>query len=130
MCSSDLFALPAAIGGQLAAPKCPVVALMGDGGFLFTMQELGTAVEQQLPLAIVLWNNDSLAQIRDGMKSRGIPTISVDQWNPDFIALAKAYGCATAEPDSLAAFEASLATAFAGDRPTLIQLREDAAFLS
>jgi 5-guanidino-2-oxopentanoate decarboxylase len=124
------FALPAAIGGQLAAPERPTVALMGDGGFQFTQQELGTAVENRLPLAIVLWNNDSLAQIRDGMKARGIPAIGVDQWNPDFVALARAYGCATAEPDSLAAFEASLAAAFTGDRPTLIQLREDAAFLS
>jgi len=124
------FALPAAIGGQLAAPNRQTVALMGDGGFQFTQQELGTAVENRLPLAIVLWNNDSLAQIRDGMKARGIPTIGVDQWNPDFIALAKAYGCVTAEPRSLAEFESSLTTAFAGDRPTLIQLREDAAFLT
>ncbi|HWU00672.1 MAG TPA: 5-guanidino-2-oxopentanoate decarboxylase, partial [Terriglobales bacterium] len=51
------FALPAAIGGQLAAPKRPTVVLVGDGGFLFTLQELATAVEQKLPLAIVLWNN-------------------------------------------------------------------------
>jgi 5-guanidino-2-oxopentanoate decarboxylase len=124
------FALPAAIGGQLAAPERPTVALMGDGGFQFTQQELGTAVENRLPLAIVLWNNDSLAQIRDGMKARGIPIIGVDQLNPDFIVLARAYGCATAEPKSLAEFEASLTAAFAGDRPTLIQLREDAAFLN
>ena len=106
------------------------MALVGDGGFQFTMQELGTAVENRLPLAILLWDNDSLAQIRDGMKARGIPTIGVDQLNPDFIALARAYGCATAEPTSLAEFESSLTTAFAGDRPTLIQLREDAPFLS
>ncbi len=45
------FALPAAIGGQIAAPGQPTVALVGDGGFLFTLQELGTAVEQKLPLA-------------------------------------------------------------------------------
>jgi 5-guanidino-2-oxopentanoate decarboxylase len=124
------FALPAAIGGQLAAPKRPVVALMGDGGFLFTLQELATAVEQKLPIAIVLWNNDSLAQIRDGMVSRGIPTIGVNQLNPDYIALARAFGCHTVQPDSLAAFEKSLADAFAADRPTLIEMREDAAYLN
>jgi 5-guanidino-2-oxopentanoate decarboxylase len=123
------FALPAAIGGQLAAPERPTVALVGDGGFQFTMQELGTAVENRLPLAILLWDNDSLAQIRDGMTARGIPTISVNQLNPDFIALARAYGCRTAEPQSLVDLEASLATAFAGDCPTLIRVREDAAFL-
>jgi 5-guanidino-2-oxopentanoate decarboxylase len=124
------FALPAAIGGQLAAPKRPVVALMGDGGFLFTLQELGTAVEQKLPLAIVLWNNDSLAQIRDGMKARNIPTIGVDQLNPDYITVAKAFGCKTAQPASLADFERALQEAFAADRPTLIEMREDASYLA
>jgi 5-guanidino-2-oxopentanoate decarboxylase len=123
------FALPAAIGGQLAAPQRPTVAMMGDGGFLFTMQELATAVEQKLPIAIVLWNNDSLAQIRDGMKARGIPTIGVNQLNPDYIAVARAFGCRTEQPDSLAAFEHSLKGAFSADRPTLIEMRENAAFL-
>jgi 5-guanidino-2-oxopentanoate decarboxylase len=124
------FALPAAIGGQLAAPTRPVVAMMGDGGFLFTMQELATAVEQKLPLAILLWNNDSLAQIRDGMKARGIPTIGVNQLNPDYIAVAKAFGCKTAQPNTLADFERALQDAFAADRPTLIEMREDASFLA
>jgi 5-guanidino-2-oxopentanoate decarboxylase len=124
------FALPAAIGGQLAAPKRPVVAMMGDGGFLFTMQELGTAVEQKLPLAILLWNNDSLAQIRDGMKARNIPAIGVDQLNPDYVAVAKAFGCRTAQPDSLAAFEQALRDAFAANGPTLIEMREDAPYLA
>jgi len=63
------------------------------------------------------------------MKARGIPTIGVNQFNPDFVALARAYGCHTAEPESLADLEASLTEAFAGDRPTLIRLREDSAFL-
>jgi 5-guanidino-2-oxopentanoate decarboxylase len=124
------FALPAAIGGQLAAPKRPTVVLVGDGGFLFTMQELATAVENKLPLAIVLWNNDSLAQIRDGMTARGIPTIGVNQLNPDYLTVARGFGCHTARPDSLAAFEASVSAAFAADRPTVIEMREDAAFLN
>ena len=104
--------------------------MMGDGGFLFTMQELATAVEQKLPIAILLWNNDSLAQIRDGMKARNIPTIGVNQLNPDYIAVGKAFGCRTVRPDSLGAFETSLEEAFAADRPTLIEMREDAAYLS
>jgi 5-guanidino-2-oxopentanoate decarboxylase len=103
--------------------------LVGDGGFQFTLQELGTAVENRLPIGIVLWNNDSLAQIRDGMKARGIPTIGVNQFNPDFIALARAYGCKTATPRSFDEFESSLRNAFSADRPTLIEMREDAAFL-
>src|SRR5579859_7540707 len=51
------YAMPAAIGAKLARPERPVVALAGDGGFLFTVQDLGTAVEQRLALPIILWNN-------------------------------------------------------------------------
>jgi 5-guanidino-2-oxopentanoate decarboxylase len=123
------YALPAAIGGQLAAPRRPVVVIVGDGGFQFTLQELGTAVEQKLPIAIILWNNDSLAQIRDGMISRNIPTIGVNQHNPDFLKLAEAYGCHTAKPDSLKAFTAAVANAFTANGPTVIELREDSAFI-
>jgi len=124
------FALPAAIGGQLAAPGRPTVVVAGDGGLLFTLQELATAVEQKLPIAVVVWNNDSLAQIRDGMRRRGIAEIGVNQLNPDYGKLAEAFGCRLARPQSLAAFEAALTAAFAADRPTVIELREDAPFLA
>ena len=123
------YALPAAIGGKLARPETPVAVIVGDGGFQFTLQELGTAVENSLPLAIILWNNDSLAQIRDGMIARGIPTIGVNQHNPDFVKLAEAYGCKTAEPASFTELEAAVRAAFAADGPTVIHLRENADFL-
>ncbi len=123
------YALPAAIGGQIAAPDRPVMAIVGDGGFQFTLQELGTAVEQKLPLVVLLWNNDSLAQIRDGMIARDIPTIGVNQHNPDFIKLAEAYGCLTASPQSTGELEAALRDGFSAQRPTVVVLREDAAFL-
>ncbi|MCM2474233.1 5-guanidino-2-oxopentanoate decarboxylase [Rhizobium sp. CG5] len=123
------YALPAAIGGKLASPETPVAVIVGDGGFQFTLQELGTAVEQKLPLAIILWNNDSLAQIRDGMIARDIPTIGVNQHNPDFIKLADAYGCRTAEPKSFAELETAVTAAHSADGPTVILLREDADFL-
>ena len=124
------YALPAAIGAQLAAPKRATVALVGDAGFLFTVQELATAVELKLPLAIVLWNNDALAQIAEGMVERGIPEIGVRQRNPDFIQLGKAFGCRTVRASSLARFKSALRTAFAADGPTLIEVREDAEFLA
>lgn len=124
------YALPAAIGGKLAAPERAVMVIVGDGGFQFTLQELGTAVEQRLPMAIILWNNDSLAQIRDGMLSRDIPTIGVNQHNPDFLKLAEAYGCLTARPDSLAALQQAVRDAHEAQLPTVIEVRESAAFLS
>jgi 5-guanidino-2-oxopentanoate decarboxylase len=124
------YALPAAIGGKIAAPERAVMVIVGDGGFQFTLQELGTAVEQRLAMAIILWNNDSLAQIRDGMISRDIPTIGVNQHNPDFLTLAKAYGCLTARPDSLAALQQAVRDAHEAQLPTVIEVRESAAFLS
>ena len=123
------WALPAAIGARLAAPGRPTVVLAGDGGFLFTVQELGTAVELGLPIAIVLWNNDGLGEIRDNMIERGIPEIGVNPRNPDYVALAQAFGARATRPDSLDAFKSALNDAFAADGPTLIEMREDAPFL-
>lgn len=123
------YGLPAAIGAKLALPQRATVALVGDGGLLFTVQELATAVELALPIAIVLWNNDALAQIAEGMNERGIPEIGVRPRNPDFIKMAQAFGCRTAQPKSLEAFKVDLDTAFRADGPTLIEVREDADFL-
>lgn len=124
------YALPAAIGARLAQPTRATVALAGDAGFLFTIQELATAVELKLPIAILLWNNDALAQIAEGMVERGIPEIGVRQRNPDFVKLARAFGCEAVRPTSMARLKSALRSAFAADGPTLIEVREDAAFLS
>jgi 5-guanidino-2-oxopentanoate decarboxylase len=86
------YALPAAIGALVAAPGRPVLALAGDFGIQFTSQELATAVELQVSLPIVVWNNSALGQIRDDMLAAGIPPTGVVGHNPDFVALARAYG--------------------------------------
>jgi thiamine pyrophosphate-dependent acetolactate synthase large subunit-like protein len=123
------FALPAAIGARLAAPERPGCVIVGDGGFLFTLQELATAVEQRLALPVVLWNNDAYGQIKDDMGAKGYPQLGVDLRNPDFQMLARAFGCAAERPDSLEGIGAAIAAALARDRPTLVEVREDAAFL-
>ena len=122
-------ALPGAVGAKLALPDRAVVALLGDGGFLFTIQELATAVEQGLPIPIILWNNDALAMIRDGMVKRGIPEIGVTPKNPDFITVARGFGCHTAQPTSLEAFGVAVTNALNADAPTLIEVRENADWL-
>jgi 5-guanidino-2-oxopentanoate decarboxylase len=86
------YALPAAIGALVADPSRPALALAGDFGFQFTSQELATAVELRLSLPIVIWNNSALGQIRDDMVAAGIPPTGVIGHNPDFPALARAYG--------------------------------------
>ena len=119
------FALPAAIGAKLAKPGCDVVCLIGDGGLMFTLQELMTSAELDMPLAIVMWNNDGYAQIRDGMIQRGIPEIGVSLKNPDHHLLAKAMGCLSLRADTPAALTEALRQAFKAPCPTLIEVRQD-----
>ncbi len=122
-------ALPGAIGAKTAMPERPVIVLVGDGGFQFTIQELATAVEEELPIPIILWNNDALAMIRDGMTKRGIPPIGVTPKNPDFIKIAEGYRCLTAQPDSLEEFADAVEAAFQASVPTVIEVWEYADWL-
>ena len=116
--------LPDAIGAKLALPDTPVVTFAGDGGFMFTVQELVTAAELGLALPIILWNNDGLKQIQDDMKLRGIELVGVTGINPDFIALAQSCGCHALKIDSAQSFTDAIAAAFKADRPTLIEVKE------
>ncbi|MBM3600559.1 MAG: 5-guanidino-2-oxopentanoate decarboxylase [Alphaproteobacteria bacterium] len=124
------YGLPAGIGAKLADPSRPVVVLVGDGGLQFTVAELASAAELGLGLPIVLWHNDGYGQIRDGMVQRGMPEIGVNIRNPDFAALARAYGCHARRPDSLAQFQSDVTAALAADVPTVIEVREDSTFLA
>jgi 5-guanidino-2-oxopentanoate decarboxylase len=119
------YALPAAIGGKIAAPQRPVAALLGDYGFQFTLPELATAAQEGLSLPVLVWNNDRLAQISDDMVASGIPEIGVSQTNPDFLLLAQAYGLSAVRPNGTQALEAALRDALARPGPTLIDIRED-----
>ena len=116
--------LPDAIGAKLALPGVPVVTFAGDGGFMFTVQELVTAAELELALPIILWNNDGLKQIQDDMKLREIELVGVTGINPDFIALALSCGCHALRVDSAQSLTDAVKAAFAADRPTLIEVKE------
>jgi 5-guanidino-2-oxopentanoate decarboxylase len=118
-------ALPDAIGAKLALPERQVVALVGDGGFMFTVNELATAVEEQLSIPIIIWHNHSYAMIRDGMVKRGIPEIGVNPRAPDFVKLADAFGCPGVQVDSEAGFRCSLDDAFKHAGPSIIVVMED-----
>ena len=90
------FGLPAAIGAQLACPNQLVVAVVGDGGFQMTNQELATAVQYQVPVKIVIMNNGYLGMVRQWQEMFYDRTYSeVDiSVAPDFVKLAEAYGAA------------------------------------
>jgi thiamine pyrophosphate-dependent acetolactate synthase large subunit-like protein len=116
------YALPAALGAKLAAPARAVVALAGDFGVQFTLNELMTAVEAGQSLPLVVWNNGALGQIRDDMIAAGIPAIGVVARNPDFVALAKACGARAVRVSVAAALTESLRNALHAPGPTLIEI--------
>lgn len=118
------YALPAAIGGQIACPDRAVAVVVGDGGFQFTMAELATAVEQRLPMPIVLWDNDALGEIADFMKARQIPQVDVYPENPDFEALARAYRAGYASVSSAHKLTKAIQEALQAEKPTLIHVTQ------
>lgn len=117
-------ALPNAIGAKMALPDVPVVTLVGDGGIMFTVQELVTAAELGLALPIIIWENGGLKQIQDGMDERAIDRVGVDGMNPDFLMLAKACHCHATSPNSESSFRDAFAAALIADRPTVIVVHE------
>jgi len=100
------FGLPAAVGAQLACPNELVIAIVGDGGFQMTNQELATAVQYNLPVKILIMNNGYLGMVRQWQEMFYDRTYSeVDiSVAPDFVKLAEAYGVAgfrATHPDEL-----------------------------
>ncbi|MDJ0935384.1 MAG: 5-guanidino-2-oxopentanoate decarboxylase [Kiloniellales bacterium] len=124
------YALPAAIGGKLAAPERQVVALAGDYGLGFTLQELGTAVEQRLALPVVIWNNRLLGAIDFHMRRLEVPPQAVNLQPPNFRDLAKAFGCDYELLDSPDPLGAALDAAFDAAAPTLIEIEVDGSYES
>ncbi|MGR3627051.1 MAG: thiamine pyrophosphate-binding protein [Limimaricola sp.] len=119
------YALPAAIGAAVGRPDVPVVALAGDYGLQYTIPELGTAVELGLPLPVMVWDNGRLGEIEASMRAAQIAPHAVHQRNPDFCALARAWGALTEAPESLDAVGPALERALAAEGPTLIRLTPD-----
>jgi acetolactate synthase-1/2/3 large subunit len=124
------YGLPAAIGAKLAAPRRPVVALVGDGGLQFTLPELASAVEAGTPIIVVLWNNRGYGEIKRYMVERGIAPIGVDIYTPDFIALAKGFGCDAERASDFEHFRRLLQAGAKSNRPCIIELIEDSGFLT
>ncbi|HEX4151066.1 MAG TPA: 5-guanidino-2-oxopentanoate decarboxylase [Steroidobacteraceae bacterium] len=123
-------ALPMAIGAKIGAPHRPVIAVAGDGGLMFTVNELATAAEERLALPVIVWNNDALKEIVDQMDQRQIPRIGVEPKSPDFLRLAESLGCHATRPESAGHLAQSVRRALVADRPTLIEVRQDSRWLT
>jgi 5-guanidino-2-oxopentanoate decarboxylase len=122
-------ALPMAIGAKIGAPHRPVIAVAGDGGIMFTINELSTAAEEQLALPVIVWNNDALKEIVDQMDKRQIPRIGVEPKSPDFVRLAESLGCHAVRAGSAEHLAQSVRSALVANRPTLIEVRQDSPWL-
>ena len=86
------FALPAAIGAKMGAPKREVIAIIGDGGFQMTIQELGTIFQTGVPVKIVVLNNDFLGMVRQWQQLFFDKRYaSTEMVNPNFVAIAQGY---------------------------------------
>lgn len=118
------YGLPAAIGAKIANRQQPVVSLMGDGGIQFSLPELATAVEEKVGIIVLLWNNFGYQEIKRAMQREGLPTIGVDIYTPDFVEIAKGYGCETIEIESIDQLQSAVIVAQRSDVPTFLLLDE------
>lgn len=117
-------ALPMALGAKLAAPDRPVLALAGDGGFQFTVQELATARDLGLPLVTLVYDNRGYGEIRDAMDGAGVGHLGTDAGTHDLLQVAAGFGVPATRSASLPELEQQLAQALAADGPTLIEYTE------
>ncbi|WP_084558952.1 thiamine pyrophosphate-dependent enzyme [Mesorhizobium sp. LNJC395A00] len=115
---------------KIGCPDRQVVAIVGDGSFLYTIEELTSAVENEVSLPIILWNNRAYGEIRDAMIASDIPTVGVDLYTPDFQMIATGFGCHAVQIESLEQLSRELKDAFKRNRPTLLQIDNDAAMFS
>ncbi len=112
-----------ALGVQAGNPTKKVVSVSGDGGFLYNVQELATMKHYNLPLVAVVFNDNAFGNVKRIQQQRfGGRLIASDLTNPDFVALAHAFGIAGMRADSPAALEGTLREAFATPGPTLIEV--------
>jgi thiamine pyrophosphate-dependent acetolactate synthase large subunit-like protein len=121
-------ALPAAIGARLGAPTRQVVCVVGDGSFLYTVQELASAVENRVGFPVILWNNQGYGEIRDSMLSAGIAPLGVDLYTPDFVSIARGFGCHALRLTQLRDLAGMVEGAMLAERPTVIEIDANASF--
>jgi acetolactate synthase-1/2/3 large subunit len=99
-----------------------VVALAGDGGVLFTIAELGTAVDLGLALPLIVWDNAGYGEIRDSFDRAGAPQVGTDVTVHDLLGVAAGFGCATETAASPGELGAAVSRALEADRPTVIRV--------
>jgi acetolactate synthase-1/2/3 large subunit len=116
------FGLPAAIAAKLARPDRQVVALCGDGGFLFSCHDLATVAQHRVAIVVLLFNDHAYGIVDYGQRKEGSLAGDEQLSNPDFVALARSFGADAIQIASLDQVSAALAAALSRDRMTLIEV--------
>jgi acetolactate synthase I/II/III large subunit len=114
------YAVPAAMAAKLAFPSRLAVAVCGDGGFAMAMNGLLTAVEEHIPIVVVILNNSCLGWVYHGQRGRSIAS-EFDDF--DFAAIAREMGCVSFRTSTVAEFRTAIDTAIAQSRPAVIDAR-------
>ncbi|MEM7532816.1 MAG: thiamine pyrophosphate-dependent enzyme [Chloroflexota bacterium] len=116
-------AFPIALGAKVAQPDRAVVALSGDGGFLYNAQELATAVQHGISAVVIVFNDNAYGNVlRAQMEEFDGHVVGTKLHNPDFVKLAHTYGAHGVLAEDAAALEEALRQAFATDGPTVIEV--------
>lgn len=115
--------LATALGVKAAMPNTPVVAISGDGGFMFNVQELATAVQHHIPIVVVLMNDGAFGNVlRTQNEDFGNRRIASNLTNPDFVKLAESFGALGLRAKTPAELKQALRTAFRSGQPTIIDV--------
>ena len=120
------YGLPAAIGAAVAQTERPVVTVIGDGALMFCVNELVTAVEQRLDITVVCVDNGGYAEIRQNELDRGMTPVGVDLVQPDWAALATAFGATGRRAASRADIAPSIRAAIADGGVQLVHIPQHA----
>ena len=115
------YGLPTAIGAKVARPDVPVVSISGDGGFMFGVQDLATAVQHRIGTVFVIFDNSAYGNVQMMQNdNHGGRVIATELVNPDFVALAESFGAVGVTADTPVAVGDAIAAAAGRDLPTVI----------
>ena len=117
------YGFPTALGAKVAKPDVPVISVVGDGGFMFGVQELATAVQHRIGLITILFNNNQYGNVQQMQRNLyNNRVIATDLHNPDFVKLADSFGAQALRATTPAELSHAIKLGKQTDLPTLIEV--------
>jgi acetolactate synthase-1/2/3 large subunit len=116
-------AFPMSLGAKIAQPQRKVVTVIGDGGFLYNAQELATAMKYQIPVVVVLFNDNAYGNVlRAQQEEFDGHVLGTQLHNPDFVQFVQSFGAQALRVEGAAALEEALRDALASEGPVVIEV--------